>query len=90
MIMVPGDAIEASHLAFLEGVAAVPASVSPLFEARDAWERGYILAALAACDGNISRTAEALGLERSNLYKKMRGLGIAPGQREETDSIGNR
>ena len=29
------------------------------------------------------RTAEALGLERSNLYKKMRSLGISPGQREE-------
>ena len=83
MIMVAGDNIEASHLAFLDGVAAMPAPVAPLFDARDAWERGYILSALTACDGNISRTAEALGLERSNLYKKMRGLGIAPGQREE-------
>jgi two-component system nitrogen regulation response regulator NtrX len=50
--------------------------VVPLFTARDAWERSYILSALAAHDGNISRTAEALQLERSNLYKKMRGLGI--------------
>ncbi len=37
-----------------------------------------LLAALAACDGNISRTAEVLDVERSNLYKKMRGLGIGP------------
>ena len=50
--------------------------MAPLFEARDAWERDYILTALAAYDGNISRTADALRLERSNLYKKMRGLGI--------------
>jgi two-component system nitrogen regulation response regulator NtrX len=93
MIMVPGDVIEAGHLAFLDGVATAPASVEPLFEARDAWERGYIKAALASCDGNISRTAEALGLERSNLYKKMRGLGISPGQKEEKeedDRIGDR
>ena len=86
MIMVPGDVIEAGHLAFLDGTASVQVSaVSPLFEARDAWERGYILSALAACDGNISRTADALGLERSNLYKKMRGLGIAPGHRDEVE-----
>ncbi len=84
MIMVAGDVIEAGHLAFLNGAFPVPATVAPLFEARDAWERGYILAAMAACDGNISRTADALGLERSNLYKKMRGLGIAPGQKEES------
>jgi two-component system nitrogen regulation response regulator NtrX len=80
---VPGDVIDATHLAFLDGIAAVPATVVPLFDARDAWERAYILAALASCDGNISRTADALGLERSNLYKKMRGLGIAPGHRDE-------
>jgi len=57
-------------------VTAPAGPVVPLFEARDAWERSYILSALAANDGNISRTAEVLQLERSNLYKKMRGLGI--------------
>jgi len=81
MIMVPGDVIEALDLSFLEVTVrsvVTPAAgpVVPLFEARDAWERSYILSALAANDGNISRTAEALQLERSNLYKKMRGLGI--------------
>jgi len=78
---VPVDVIEASDLSFLEitgrsVVTPQAGPVVPLFEARDAWERNYILAALAANDGNISRTAEALQLERSNLYKKMRGLGI--------------
>ena len=33
-------------------------------------------AALAAFDGNMSRTADALGVERSNLYRKMRALGL--------------
>jgi two-component system nitrogen regulation response regulator NtrX len=90
MIMVPGDVVSAADLAFLDlggaGVPAVtPASIEPLFDARDEWERRYILTALAAFEGNISRTADALGLERSNFYKKMRALGIAPVRdREET------
>jgi two-component system nitrogen regulation response regulator NtrX len=50
----------------------------PLAEARERFERDYILQALAAQQGNISRTADVLGVERSNLYKKMRAFGIAP------------
>ena len=52
MIMVPGDMIEAADLSFLEHrpasmrTSATPAPVGPLFEARDAWERNYILTAL--------------------------------------------
>jgi two-component system nitrogen regulation response regulator NtrX len=49
-----------------------------LVEVRQAAERDYILRKLEDCGGNVSRAAEALGLERSNLYKKMRALGIAP------------
>jgi len=49
----------------------------PLHDARDDFERQYILRALAAQQGNISRTAEVLGVERSNLYRKMRSFGIA-------------
>ena len=94
MIMVPGDVIGAADLAFLDigsgdARASAPPSVGPLFEARDAWERDYILNALNAFEGNISRTADALGIERSNLYKKMRGLGIAPRDREERDGAGD-
>ena len=44
-------------------------------------ERDYIVRALAP-QGNISRTAEALGLERSNLYRKMKAFGIVPARRE--------
>jgi two-component system nitrogen regulation response regulator NtrX len=82
MIMVPGDTIAASDLSFLDGGAAIDAPdqavTRPLHEARDQFERDYILRALAAQQGNISRTAEVLGVERSNLYRKMRGFGIAP------------
>jgi two-component system, NtrC family, nitrogen regulation response regulator NtrX len=48
-----------------------------LHEARAAYERDYILKKLDDNHGNISRTAEALGLERSHLYRKMKALGIA-------------
>jgi two-component system nitrogen regulation response regulator NtrX len=89
MIMVPGDVIRAEDLPFTvppveTGGAARAVEVRPLFEARDAWERAYILGALSAFDGNISRTADALGLERSNLYKKMRALGMAPRERDDS------
>ncbi|HLC41527.1 MAG TPA: sigma-54 dependent transcriptional regulator, partial [Methylomirabilota bacterium] len=39
-------------------------------EAREAFERAYILAELRAHDGNVTKTAEKLGLERSHLYRK--------------------
>jgi two-component system nitrogen regulation response regulator NtrX len=89
IIMVAGDVIRAADLSFLDlgallpALAAIPVPLTPLFSARDAWERAYILDALALFEGNISRTADALGLERSNLYKKMRGLGIAPVRERE-------
>jgi two-component system nitrogen regulation response regulator NtrX len=88
MIMVPGDLIRVEDLPFTvpvaePGAGARPTDVRPLFDARDAWERAYILGALAAFDGNISRTADALGLERSNLYKKMRALGVAPREKDD-------
>ena len=52
---------------------------------RDRFERDYILRALARQQGNMSRTAEMLGVERSNLYRKMKGYGIAPSRRSEVD-----
>ena len=48
----------------------------PLREARDAFERDYLARALAAADGNITRAAARIGLDRKNLEDKMRKLGI--------------
>jgi two-component system nitrogen regulation response regulator NtrX len=45
---------------------------------REAAERDYILRKLEETRGNVTRAAELLGLERSNLYRKMKALGIAP------------
>src|ERR1700723_1811691 len=50
---------------------------STLHQARDAYERDFILKKLDENHGNVSRTAETLGLERSHLYRKMKSLGIA-------------
>ncbi len=49
-----------------------------LAEVREAVEREYILKKLEETNGNVTRTAELLGLERSNLYRKMKALGIGP------------
>jgi DNA-binding NtrC family response regulator len=53
----------------------------PLRELRDMVERQYVRAKLDENDWNISRTAQVLGLERTNLHKKMRALGIARDER---------
>lgn len=49
---------------------------STLQQAREAYERDYILKELDRSHGNVSRAAESLGLERSHLYRKMKVLGI--------------
>ena len=83
--------LEAKHLPMLvqrtEGVAqrmegfARSAGSSTEFttlqQAREAYERDYILKELDRSNGNVSRAAESLGLERSHLYRKMKALGIS-------------
>jgi two-component system nitrogen regulation response regulator NtrX len=93
MIMVPGDRVSSRDLTFLEhGIVATPqtsmlpsSTIAPLHDARDEFEKQYILRALAAQQGNMSRTAEVLGVERSNLYRKMRAFGIMPARRGEDE-----
>ncbi|HKH73208.1 MAG TPA: sigma-54 dependent transcriptional regulator [Vicinamibacterales bacterium] len=93
MIMVPGDRVSSRDLTFLEhGIVATPHAtvstappIAPLHDARDEFEKQYILRALAAQQGNMSRTAEVLGVERSNLYRKMRAFGIMPARRGEDE-----
>ena len=49
-----------------------------LKDARDGFERAYILAELRANDWNMTRTADRLGIERSHLYRKIKTYGITP------------
>ena len=46
-----------------------------LREARDEWERRFILRAIEEQDGNVARAAERLGIEKSGLYRKLRSWG---------------
>jgi two-component system nitrogen regulation response regulator NtrX len=85
VIMVTGERIERRHLpptlhhdhARSLPPRAASSGFSSLHEARAAYEREYILRKLEENQGNVSRTAEVLGLERSHLYRKMKSLGIA-------------
>jgi two-component system nitrogen regulation response regulator NtrX len=45
-------------------------------EAKQDFERQYIIRKLREFDGNISKTAESIGLERSNLHKKIKSYGL--------------
>src|SRR5215469_9133668 len=65
-------------LVYRDGGRRAPKSeFSTLHQARDAYERDYILKKLDETHGNVTRAAEVLGLERSHLYRKMKALGIA-------------
>lgn len=49
----------------------------PLREAREIFERDYLQAQIKRFDGNISRTAEFVGMERSALHRKLKSLGLS-------------
>ncbi|MFZ2490764.1 MAG: helix-turn-helix domain-containing protein, partial [Thermoanaerobaculia bacterium] len=77
-ILHPEETIEAEDIQL--GAAPVATTEIPmdlqLREARDEFEKRYILARLREYAGNVSRTADALGVERSNLYRKLHAYGI--------------
>jgi two-component system, NtrC family, nitrogen regulation response regulator NtrX len=57
----------------------------PLREAREVFEREYLLAQVTRFGGNISRTAAFVGMERSALHRKLKSLGV-----HGTDRAGNK
>ena len=59
--------------------------VHPLREAREAFERDYITAQLGRFGGNISRTAQFIGMERSALHRKIKLLGLTGRSEEDTE-----
>lgn len=82
VIMNPQVRVDARHIPLpvprKPDAARGPDRPASLHDVRQAAERDYIFKKLEESGGNVSCTAEALGPERSNLYKKMRALGIAP------------
>ncbi|MGR3544430.1 MAG: nitrogen assimilation response regulator NtrX [Paracoccus sp. (in: a-proteobacteria)] len=57
----------------------------PLREAREMFEREYLLAQINRFGGNISRTAQFVGMERSALHRKLKSLGVVGGMRAEDE-----
>ena len=57
----------------------------PLREAREAFERQYLIARLKQAEGSVGQLAEAVEMERTHLYRKLRQLGIDPKQVIEGD-----
>ncbi len=88
LIMAPGDAREPVHADMLpnEITSIAPTVVRwdkgseimtlPLRDAREVFEREYLLAQVTRFGGNISRTAAFVGMERSALHRKLKSLGV--------------
>ncbi len=81
MIMTVSDLIDVQHI---EATGIIRKSINEesyfqytsLREARDAFERDFILKKLKENNWNMTKTADLIGIERSNLYKKIKSLGI--------------
>ncbi len=78
--LLPGDRIEADDLAFILSPGAESPSLTaiqlPLAEATDKFQIEYIKKNVERAKGNMSEAAKRMGLHRSNLYRKMRQLGM--------------
>ncbi len=55
----------------------IPDFDMPLREARERFEKEYLQHKLTAAGGSVSKVAEAVGMERTHLYRKLKSLGIA-------------
>lgn len=60
----------------------IPKDLS-LREAREVFERQYLLEQFRHCDGNVAQLAQRVGMDRTNLYRKLRSLGIDPTQKPD-------
>ena len=91
-VLILGDSagpIEPAELPGAEPVAETAASTGisaaiaalPLREARELFERDYLLAQINRFGGNISRTASFVGMERSALHRKLKSLGVVSAPR---------
>ena len=76
-ILTRGDAIEAESVPVEIRIARGSAARGNLREAKESAEREHILRALEESKWNVSSAARALGMERTNLHKRIRALGLA-------------
>lgn len=80
--MLPPEIYSEASLPHLQSPSVV---VMPLREAREAFEREYLLAQVHRFGGNISKTARFVGMERSALHRKLRALGVYEGKHQEEE-----
>jgi two-component system nitrogen regulation response regulator NtrX len=82
VIMVPHDLISAKDIPVFTGNHQKLESSVPMYSSDSYWaakvdfEKKYIMKKLQEFDGNISKTAEAIGIERSNLHRKIKRYGL--------------
>ena len=72
----PGDGSESSGSGVEEVALSAGLTTLPLREARELFERHYLMAQINRFGGNISRTASFVGMERSALHRKLKSLGV--------------
>ena len=81
-ILTPSDYVDVHDLKFAglidkkDGQASSHSEISTFRDARAEFEKEYILKKIQENGGNISKTAEAIGLERSYLHRKIKAYGI--------------
>ncbi len=75
-ILHEGEIVDAADVRIDERQNRTVSTDLSLKEAREEFERQFILQKLRECGGNVSRAAELLGVERSNLYRKLNAYGI--------------
>ncbi|HPE61101.1 MAG TPA: sigma-54 dependent transcriptional regulator [Thiolinea sp.] len=74
------EAVGASIPVFSSEIGQIPESLFdlPLRQAREQFEHDYLVYQLKQADGNVSKLAEQVKMERTHLYRKMRSLGVDP------------
>ncbi len=97
LIMAPGNAQEAitadmlppdlkqQAVEMIRGRDGVELMSKPLREAREIFEREYLLSQVNRFGGNISKTAGFIGMERSALHRKLKSLGIQANDKERAE-----
>ena len=83
VIMAPEEVIQKKHIPApfnsdqeVKGEASSLLSIGSYKEAKNSFEKAFIARKLQEFNGNISQTAEAIGIERSNLHKKIKAFGL--------------
>jgi two-component system nitrogen regulation response regulator NtrX len=80
VIMNDADKIDVADLPSFNSIGEAPASsyrFQSFKDATDAYQREYIIHKLSECGGNVTKAAEAMGVDRTHLHRKMKALGIS-------------